>query len=104
MAKYILNGWGWGMPQPKQGTLDYKDLTEEQFNQEIIGAISCIGNPTLAKVLELPFNPGYINLQPGDIALVINLHGGRLQVGDEKFPDNVQVKYTKVELKEAAIV
>ena len=27
--KYILNGWGWGMPQPKQGTLAYKDLSED---------------------------------------------------------------------------
>ena len=101
MVKYILNGWGWGMPQPKKGTLAYEDLTAEQFDEEVIGAISCIGNPILARVLKLPFNPSYIDLKPGDIALVINLHGGRLQVGDTSFPDNVNVKYTKIEIKEA---
>ena len=104
MTKYLLNGWGWSMPQPKKGTLSYEDLSEEEFDKEVIGAISCIGNPILAKVLELPFNPGYIDLKPGDIALVINLSGGRLHVGDKSFPEDVDVKYTKVQLQEAAAV
>ena len=104
MSKYILSGWGWGMPQPKKGDIHYDDLTEEEFCKEIIGAISCIGNPILAKLLELPYNPSYINLQVGDIALVINLRGGRIPVGAEEFPEDVQVKYTKVIIKEAATV
>ena len=101
MTKYLLNGWGWSMPQPKKGSLDYEDLSEDEFDREVIGAVSCIGNPILARVLNVPFNPGYIDLKPGDIAIVINLKGGRLHVGDKEFPKDVTVKYTKVELKEA---
>lgn len=102
MSKYILNGWGWNMPQPKKGTLHYEDLSEEEFDKEVIGAISCIGNPILARLLELPYNPSYIDLRDGDVALVINLKGGRLPVGCEEFPENVHVKYTKVTLEATA--
>ena len=101
MVKYILNGWGWNMPHPKKGSLDYEDLTEEEFDKEVVDAISCIGNPILARVLELPYNPSYINLREGDVALVINLKGGRLQAGAEEFPENVHVKYTKVTMRGA---
>jgi len=101
MAKYILNGWGWNMPHPKKGSLDYEDLSEEQFGKEVTDAISCIGNPILARVLELPYNPSYIDLEVGDIALVVNLRGGRLHAGAEEFPEDVTVKYTKVTMKEA---
>ena len=66
--------------------------------------MSCIGNPILARILELPYNPSYINLDVGDVALVINLRGGRIPVGTTEFPDDVHVKYTRVEIKEAAAV
>lgn len=102
MSTFILNGWGWTMPQPKKGTLTFEDLSEEEFVEETEGAISCIGNPILARLLELPYNPSYINLDVGDVALVINLRGGRIPVGTKEFPDDVTVKYTKVEIKEAA--
>lgn len=104
MAVYVLNSWSWTMTNPKFGDCHFEDLSEEEFDKEVIGAISCIGNPILAKVLELPFNPQYIDLKPGDTALVINLSGGRLRVGDKSFPDDVDVKYTKVQLQEAAAV
>ena len=103
MTKFILNGWGWGMPQPKKGLIAFDDLSEEEFDKEVVGAISCIGNPILARVLELPYNPSYINLKEGDVALVVNLSGGQIPVGAEEFPDNVQVKYTKVEIVEVAV-
>lgn len=103
MTSYILNGWGWNMPHPKKGTIKYKDLTEKEFDREIEGAISCIGNPILAQILELPYNPSYINLDVGDVALVINLRGGRLPIGTTEFPENVTVKYTRVEIQEAEV-
>lgn len=101
MAKYILNGWGWFMPQPKSGDIHYEDLSEEEFDKEVTDAISCIGNPIIARVLELPYNPSRINLNEGDVALVVNLKGGRLPVGSTEIPDDVLVKYTKVEIMEA---
>ena len=104
MTTFVLNGWGWNMPQPKKGTIKYEDLTENEFNEAVEGAISCIGNPILARILELPYNPSYINLDVGDVALVINLRGGRIPVGTTEFPDDVNVKYTRVEIKEAAAV
>lgn len=101
MARYLLNGWGWNMPHPKKGTVNYEDLTEEEFEKEIEGAISCIGNPILAQILRLPYNPSYINLDEGDVAIVISLKGGRLPVGTTEFPEDVSVKYTRVEIGEA---
>ncbi|MBQ2651928.1 MAG: hypothetical protein IJF83_00080 [Methanobrevibacter sp.] len=104
MTKYVLNSWAWNMAQPKKGTVDYEDLTEDEFDREVVGAISCIGNPILAQILELPYNPSYINLDVGDVALVISLKGGRIPVGTTEFPEDVTVKYTKVEIQEAAVV
>ena len=101
MTVYVLTSWAWGMTYPQKGTLKYEDLTEEEFDKEVVGAISCIGNPILAQILELPYNPSYINLDVGDVALVINLRGGRIPVGTTEFPEDVTVKYTKVELQEA---
>ena len=103
MTAYVTNSWSWTMA-PSKGVVEYKDLTEDEFDREIVDAIPCIGNPILARLLELPYNPSYINLEPGDVALVINLSGGRIPVGAEEFPDDVRVKYTKVEIKEAAAV
>lgn len=101
MGKYVLHAWGWNMPHAKKGSVDYEDLTEEEFDKEVVGAISCIGNPILAGLLELPYNPTYIDLEVGDVALVISLSGGRLPVGTTEFPEDVNIKYTKVEIKEA---
>lgn len=101
--KYILNGWAWNMPHHKQGSLNYEDLSEEEFYEEIEGAVSSIGNPILAKILQVPYNPSYIDLDVGDVALVINLRGGRLPFGASEFPDDVEVKYTRVELVEATV-
>ena len=102
MTTFVLNGWGWNMPQPKKGTLTFEDLSEDEFNKETDGAISCSGNPILARLLELPYNPSYISLDVGDVALVINLKGGRIPIGTTEFPEDVSVKYTRVEIKEAA--
>ena len=32
MVKYLLHGWGWGMPQPQAGVMVYHTLSEEEFN------------------------------------------------------------------------
>lgn len=103
MAKYILNGWGWGMPQPKQGDIHYDDLTEEQFKEEIEGAISCVGNPALARILEIPYSPSYISLNPGDIAYVVHMKGGKLPYGAKELPADISLNFTKVEIKEAIV-
>ncbi len=98
MVKYILNGWGWNMPQPSKGTVTFEDLTKEEFEEEIKGAISCIGNPALARVLELPYSPSYINLQPGDVAIVITMRGGKLPHNASEVPENVHLKFTRTEV------
>lgn len=104
MTSYVTNGWSWFMSNPKKGLLEYEDLSEDEFMNEIKGAISRIGNPILAQILRLPYNPSYININEGDVAFVINLRGGRIPVGAEEFPEDVDVKYTRVEIKEAATV
>ncbi len=103
MSKYILSGWGWAMPQPTQGVIKYDDLTEDEFYEEIVGAISMIGNPILARILNIQYSPGHISLKPGDVAYVISVKGGKIPYGAKELPDNVSLKFTKTELVEAAI-
>lgn len=101
--KYILSGWGWAMPQPTTGIIKYDDLTQEEFYEEIIGAISCIGNPILARILNLPYSPGHISLKPDDVAYVISINGGKIPYGAKELPDDVSLKFTKAEVVEATI-
>ena len=103
MSKYILSGWGWTMPQPTTGIIKYDDLTEAEFYEEIIGAISCIGNPIIARILNLPYSPGHISLKPDDVAYVISINGGKIPYGAKELPEDVTLKFTKTEVVEAAI-
>lgn len=95
--KYILNGWSWTMPKEFKGNLHYEDLTEEEFYQEIEeGAVSCIGNPALARVLRVPYRPSYISLNADDKVIVVNICGGNLPYGCRRLPDDVELKFTKI--------
>lgn len=98
MVKYILSGWGWTMPQPKQGNVKYEDLSEDDFLESIQGAIPYIGNPEIARILKLPYSPGYITLEKGDVAYVIQVKGSKIPHGATELPLKCNWKFTKVEV------
>lgn len=103
MVKYILSAWGWSMPQSKHGTVKYEDLTEDEFKEEIQGAIPYIGNPEIARILKLPYSPGYITLEKGDVAYVIQVKGGKIPHGATELPLGCDWKFTKAELVEVTV-
>ena len=105
MAFYLLNGWGWTMPQPKKGTIRYEDLSAKEFTEKLEKGecISCIGNPALARILKIPYNPSWINLKDGDTAVVVNIQGGKLPFSAKELPLDVSLKFTKVEIEGEAL-
>lgn len=99
MVKYLLNGWGWTMPQPKKGYIKYDDLTADEFEKELKGdCVSCIGNPVLARILDVPYAPSWVRLKEGDTAIVIQIQGGKIPQNAKTLPLDVNLKFTKVEV------
>lgn len=98
--KYLLSGWGWGMPQPESGIMVYHTLSEEEFKIQRIGAVSCIGNPAVARILNAPFNKSYITLKPGDTAIVIYADGGKIPYNATSLPKGVTFGYKYVKILE----
>lgn len=100
MAKYILNGWAWGMPRPKSGLVVYHDLTEDEFKLESHNAISCVGHPGLAEILNVDYNPEYIQLNVGDTALVVSTKGKKLPYECNELPTGLSLEYKCVKILE----
>lgn len=100
MVKYLLHGWGWGMPQPQSGVMVYHTLSEEEFNIQRVGAESHIGNQAVARLLRAPFNPNHIELNVGDIALVVYTEGGKLPYNATSLPKGVTFAYKYVKILE----
>lgn len=100
MTKYLLSGWGWGMPQPESGVMVYHTLSEEEFNIQRIGAVSCIGNPAVARILNAPLNNSHISLKTGDTAIVIYTEGGKLPYNATILPEGLKFGYKCVKILE----
>lgn len=100
MTCYTLSGWGWSMPQPESGVMVYHTLTEEEFNIQRIGAVSCIGNPSAARILKAPFNPQHIQLKVGDVALVVYTEGGKLPYNATSLPEGVTFGFKCIKILE----
>ena len=98
MVKYLLHGWGWGMPQPQSGVMVYHTLSEEEFNIQRVGAESHIGNQAVARLLHAPFNPNHIELNVGDTALVVYTEGGKLPYNATSLPDGITFAYKCVKI------
>lgn len=99
--KYLLHGWGWGMPEPESGVMVYHTLTPEEFQIQRLGAVSCIGNPAMARLLNAPFNPQYIDLKVGDTAIIVYTDGGKLPYNATSLPEGVNLMYKCVKILEA---
>lgn len=62
------------------------------------GLISAIGHQDTASVLGVPMNRISVSLEPGDVAYVAQLQGGRLPEGSTTLPEGFKFKFFKVEV------
>lgn len=58
--------------------------------------ISFIGHEDLAKILNVPYNRGNVQLLNNDTAYVVQLQGGRLPEGSTTLPEGYSFKIYKI--------
>ena len=88
------------MPRPKSGLVVYHDLNEKEFELEKHGAISCVGHPGLAEILDVDYNPEYIQLNVGDTALVVSTNGKKLPYECRELLPGITLSYKCVKILE----
>ncbi|WP_458456183.1 hypothetical protein [Methanobrevibacter sp.] len=103
MVKYLLSNFSLDMVDSKHYKPDVEVISEEEFNNLKEGAIPVMGNPAFARLFNVPCIKSYIKLQKGDVALVVGTDGGKLDYHATSLPDNLSLKYKKVEIVEAEV-
>lgn len=63
------------------------------------GLTSAIGHADTAAVLGVPMNRINVHLNPGDVAYVAQLQGGRLPEGSTTLPDGFSFKFFEVHVR-----
>nr|DAN12664.1 MAG TPA: DNA binding protein [Caudoviricetes sp.] len=105
--KYFGNGFSASMLINPNINIKMTALSKEELKNEIKGAKSCIGHQDLAEVLSneldctVAYNRTSIALGVDDVYYWAYLNGGRLPIGATRLPQNVDLKYVKLEFKEA---
>lgn len=103
MTKYLLSNFSLNMVDSEHYKPDIKTISEDEFNQEKVGAIPIMGNPAFARIFKVPCMKTYIQLQPGDIALVVGTSGGKLNPRAKSLPPGLSFNYKRVEIVEAEL-
>jgi len=94
MTKYLLNAFSFQMVDCNAGTIEFQEV--ESFPAD---CISAIGHQDTANVLGVEMNRINVRLNPGDVAYIAQLQGGRLPEGCTTLPEGFHFKFIKVELK-----
>lgn len=92
MQKFLLNAFSLQM---LKGDATVK-FTEVKALPE--GLTSAIGHADTAAVLGVEMNRVNVTLNPGDVAFVAQLQGGRLPEGSTELPAGFSFKFIKVEV------
>lgn len=71
-------------------------VTFEEVESLPEGLTSAIGHADTAAVLGVPMNRVNVSLNPGDVAYVAQLQGGRLPEGATTLPEGFSFKFIKV--------
>jgi hypothetical protein len=114
---YLVNAFSLNMlDTTATSSLLVKPLTKEEASRLAVGAISYIGHESTSVIvgkeldLELSFNGGAVRceglelrsnrgtlaLRPGDVLLVAQYVGPRLQEGATSLPEGARINYLKV--------
>ena len=101
MVKYVLSGFSHDMVESKHYTTEVKEISEDEFNSEKEDAFYVMVNPAFARLFHVPCIKKFITLKKGDIALVVGTKGGKLDYDARSLPDNLSLKFKRVEIVEA---
>lgn len=91
MTKFLLNAFSLQML-----TTFPCGVTFEEVESLPEGLTSAIGHADTAAVLGVPMNRVNVSLNPGDVAYVAQLQGGRLPEGATTLPEGFSFKFIKV--------
>lgn len=100
MTKFLLNAWSWSMARPKSMLVSKHELSEDEFSIQKEDAISCIGHPGLARLLDVPYNAEHIKLNVGDIALIVTTVNGKLDYNALELPEDIDLRFDCVKILE----
>lgn len=103
MVKYLLSNFSWDMVDESEFVPKVMDISEDEFNVLKEDAVAVIRNPAFARLLHVPLCKQFIQMQKGDVALVIGTKGGKLDYNARSLPDGLSLRYRKVEILEAEV-
>ena len=99
MVKYLLSNFSTNMVDESEYIAKHKELTEDEFEEEKVGAVAVVRNPAFARLLRVPLCRRFIQLKEGDVALVVGTDGGKLPYNARSLPAGVSLTFEKVIVK-----
>lgn len=98
-VSYLGNAFSLQMLNGDSAQINAIRISESIFKQEMQKeVVSCIGHQETADILHVECKRTSIKLQTGDILLVAQLCGGRLDVGATELPEGYYFQYYKITL------
>ena len=88
---YLLNAFSLQMVDTTNGFIHYQEVDKLPD-----GLTSAIGHQDTANVLGVSMNRINVHLEPGDVAYIAQLQGGRLPEGATTLPDGFKFKFIKI--------
>lgn len=77
--KFIISSYSPNMIQANDFSLDWHEVSEEEFQQLIYDGYSCVGHEDIADAINVAFNKEPVKARIGDILLYANLERGVLK-------------------------
>ena len=77
--KFIVSSYSPAMIQANDFSLDWHQLTEEEFQALIYDAYSCVGHKDVAEAINVAYNKEPLKCRIGDVLLYANMERGVLK-------------------------
>ena len=77
--KFIISSYSPNMIQANDFSLDWHEVSEEEFQQLIYDGYSCVGHEDIAKAINVAHNKEPVKARIGDVLLYANLERGALK-------------------------
>ena len=77
--KFIISSYSPNMIQAHDFSLDWHEVSEEEFQALIYDGYSCVGHKDIAEAITVAYNKEPVRARPGDILLYANLERGVLK-------------------------
>ena len=77
--KFSISSYSPNMIQANDFSLDWHEVTEEEFQRLIYDGYSCVGHEDIADAINVAFNKEPVKARIGDVLLYANLERGALK-------------------------